>query len=736
MKKSYLFILAAVAALSMSMSLIFADGADKVGAETVSGVTPTLSSTKYLKSVDGKMLLLATGIKDYGDCYELGYDLEGAEAENFDLTKYYSAISLSGGAKVWAAEDLFPGYTGMIVWEVSCTSLTSFTPYVRVGDRVDGVLVESDTVIHGTEKVVAHAPAKEVEVDSHYSYYADFGMENFASSGKAFTFEYKAIDSEANTADDIKFTIWGPDWIPRITNLVTVDVVANSLSGASGKVEASGDGWYKVTVNCEDFPINVNEGATGAETADVLYFNTVNHAFMLDNVGFTDAMPKYTVTVEGGNGGGTYLAGEQATVTASVPYGKEFSCWTVGGEEVSSDNPYSFAVTGDVTLTAAFVDGETKVMLSKGFSITLPDYDPATAISLEFDVYVTSARSAYTKVYWNLYDADNKYFGYYRITYAGIQATDTAGYSVENIGTDTYHVTLVLSELAGGSATAPGKLVKLQDNGSSANLDGAWIDNIRFREPIGKVMLTSGFSIELPNYDVATTATLEFDVYVTDARSPYTKVYWNLYDASNNYFGYYRITYAGIQATNTSGYSVESIGTDTFHVTLVLSELAGGSGTPGKLVKLQDNGSSVNLDGAWIDNIEFKEGEEPAASGKVMLTSGYSIDLPDYNAATATTLEFDIYAVSASPYAKINIVLTDENGVSTKYYRVTYLGVNTSYNGEGIAFSQITTNTWHVVLTLSALTNRSGTSLGKLVTMSDSGSSNLTGCWIDNIEFK
>ena len=122
---------------------------------------------------------------------------------------------------------------------------------------------------------------------------------------------------------------------------------------------------------------------------------------------------------------------------------------------------------------------------------------------------------------------------------------------------------------------------------------------------------------------------------------------------------------------------------------------------------------------------------------KVMLASGYGIELPDYDATNATTLEFDVYTTSArSPYAKINIVLTDENGVSTKYYRVTYSGVNMGYNAEGVSAARIAADTWHVVLTLGELTNGKGTSLGKLAQMSDSGSTNITGCWIDNIEFK
>ena len=35
-------------------------------------------------------------------------------------------------------------------------------------------------------------------------------------------------------------------------------------------------------------PINTYEGATGNETVGLIYFNTVEHAFVLDNVWFTD----------------------------------------------------------------------------------------------------------------------------------------------------------------------------------------------------------------------------------------------------------------------------------------------------------------------------------------------------------------------------------------------------------------------------------------------------------------
>lgn len=52
---------------------------------------------------------------------------------------------------------------------------------------------------------------------------------------------------------------------------------------------------------------------------------------------------------------GVYEDGMNATVTATANEGYEFVNWTdTDGKEVSSSNPYTFAVTANTTLTANF----------------------------------------------------------------------------------------------------------------------------------------------------------------------------------------------------------------------------------------------------------------------------------------------------------------------------------------------------------------------------------------------
>ncbi len=79
-----------------------------------------------------------------------------------------------------------------------------------------------------------------------------------------------------------------------------------------------------------------------------------------DNIKLTaEFVQLYNVSVVNGTGGGDYEMGSSATVTATVPEGKEFIGWTIDGVVVSTDNPYTFEVTDNIMLTAEFIDAGT-----------------------------------------------------------------------------------------------------------------------------------------------------------------------------------------------------------------------------------------------------------------------------------------------------------------------------------------------------------------------------------------
>ena len=66
---------------------------------------------------------------------------------------------------------------------------------------------------------------------------------------------------------------------------------------------------------------------------------------------------EYTITVNGGTGGGTYKQGDEVTVTAEDKEGKEFVGWQdESGKIVSTKKEYTFTVAEEKTLTAVYED--------------------------------------------------------------------------------------------------------------------------------------------------------------------------------------------------------------------------------------------------------------------------------------------------------------------------------------------------------------------------------------------
>lgn len=66
---------------------------------------------------------------------------------------------------------------------------------------------------------------------------------------------------------------------------------------------------------------------------------------------------EYTITVNGGTGGGTYKQGDEVTVTAEDKEGKEFVGWQdASGKIVSTKKEYTFEVKDEMVLTAVYQD--------------------------------------------------------------------------------------------------------------------------------------------------------------------------------------------------------------------------------------------------------------------------------------------------------------------------------------------------------------------------------------------
>lgn len=97
------------------------------------------------------------------------------------------------------------------------------------------------------------------------------------------------------------------------------------------------------------------EGISGLDTTKTsLTFNMPANA-VTATANYEDI--EYTITVNGGTGGGTYKHGESVTVTAEDKEGKEFVGWKdESGKIVSTQKEYTFVVKDGMVLTAVYQD--------------------------------------------------------------------------------------------------------------------------------------------------------------------------------------------------------------------------------------------------------------------------------------------------------------------------------------------------------------------------------------------
>jgi hypothetical protein len=128
-------------------------------------------------------------------------------------------------------------------------------------------------------------------------------------------------------------------------------------------VNATGGGDFEVG-SSTTVTATIPEGKVFKQwTVDGVVVSTDNpYTFeVIDNIKLTaEFVQLYNVSVVNGTGGGDYEMGSSATVTATVPEGKEFIGWTIDGVVVSTDNPYTFEVTDNIMLTAEIIDAGTE----------------------------------------------------------------------------------------------------------------------------------------------------------------------------------------------------------------------------------------------------------------------------------------------------------------------------------------------------------------------------------------
>ena len=141
----------------------------------------------------------------------------------------------------------------------------------------------------------------------------------------------------------------------------------------------------------------------------------------------TVAVTSENGTVSGLADGGKYVRGAEATLTATAAKGYEFTCWTSGEDTVSTENPYTFVVTADVTLVANFAVVEPEVITYELNGGELPTATVPTQDSL-----IAAFKDGY-----------NAYFG---VSVATTRAIDNFLYAGAAVNVPTCDVSLFMKD--------------------------------------------------------------------------------------------------------------------------------------------------------------------------------------------------------------------------------------------------------------------------------------------------
>ena len=266
------------------------------------------------------------------------------------------------------------------------------------GDYTKDTVIYIDNLVISDEKYVDPNPEKP-------KYQVSKLGDLFTVSETPFTANDDLVFEMQSISDGkIRFCAITSDWGKHVGHFEVnlQDSTANS-TGVSYVAKEGDEGWFVVTVNLSEG--TYADGATIFTEMTQLYFaGCVGDAYVRSfEIVKGEPIVSYAVSVEGGEGAGTFISGASATVTATVPTGKTFVKWVDGDNaEVSTANPYTFAVSENTSLKAVFTD------ITFNVSIKGNESEDATVTSEIYNADVTAtATPADGKVFVKWIDGES-----------------------------------------------------------------------------------------------------------------------------------------------------------------------------------------------------------------------------------------------------------------------------------------------------------------------------------------
>ncbi len=227
------------------------------------------------------------------------------------------------------------------------------------------------------------------------------------------------------------------------------------------------------------------------------YFGTISIVGGTQYTITANVNPENSGTVEGA---GQYYGNTQCTLTATANNHYEFSRWTKNGTQVSTENPYTFTVTGNATYVANFTAMTPHTVSCNTVENGTISANPTTAYKNETVTLSATPASGYFFSAWDVRDANNNPIAVTNDQFimpdsdVTVSATFVQGYNV------------TLAEATNGSISASttncvsGTTVTLTATPATGYVLNSWV--VFKTGDVNTTVAVNGNSFTMPDYDV------------------------------------------------------------------------------------------------------------------------------------------------------------------------------------------------------------------------------------------
>ena len=256
------------------------------------------------------------------------------------------------------------GYT-FVKWTKNGTQVSTNASYTFTVTESAAYVAHFQLQSYTITATAAPTGSGTVSGTGQYNHGASCTLTATANTGYTFS-NWTENGNVVSTNASYTFTVEGSRNLVANFSIITYTITVSANPSNSGTV--SGGGTYNHGQSCTVIATSADgytftnwteNGNVVSTTANYTFTVNANRTLVAN---FEEQLPDtYNINVSpnpsiGGtvSGGGTYMGGEQCTVTATANEGFAFMRWTEDGNEVSTNANYTFTVTGNRTLVANF----------------------------------------------------------------------------------------------------------------------------------------------------------------------------------------------------------------------------------------------------------------------------------------------------------------------------------------------------------------------------------------------